>query len=191
MKIALLILAAGSSSRMKTTKQLLAVGDKTLLGLSIENALKTNVEKVFCVLGANSKEIKPSIKRYKIQILENSNFIEGLSSSICCGIDNLQNSFDAVLIMLGDQPNITSHYLNALIFSFKKNPDFIFASKYLNKNGVPAIFPREYFPELLKLQGEKGAVDLLNSKGINVKTIDMTVDLTDIDTPEDYKNLIQ
>jgi molybdenum cofactor cytidylyltransferase len=192
MKIALLILAAGSSTRMKTAKQLLPVGDKTLIGLTIEKALQTDVEKIFCVLGANAEEIRSNIKGYEIEVIENINFQNGLGSSISCGIQNLEKySCDAVLIMLGDQPNITSDYLNNLISSFEKNPNFIFASKYFKKNGVPAIFPRKYFPDLLKLQGEKGAAELLNNENLNVKTVEMKVDLTDIDTPEDYKNFIQ
>ncbi|SFH81646.1 nucleotidyltransferase family protein [Halpernia frigidisoli] len=192
MKIALLILAAGNSSRMKTAKQLLPVGDKTLLGLTIENALKTHVEDIFCVLGANSTEIRSNIKDYNIDIIENLNYTEGVSSSISCAIKYLEkSSFDAALIMLGDQPNIKADYLNALILNFKKKPDHIFASKYSKKNGVPAIFPLKYFPDLRKLQGEKGASDLLNNDVLDVKTIDMKVDLTDIDTPEDYKNFIK
>ena len=192
MKIAVLILAAGSASRMKTAKQLLPIGGKTLLGISIENAQKTNAENIFCVLGANADQIKCSIKNYKVEIIENLDFQEGLGSSISCGIKNLDKYlFDAVLIILGDQPKITSEYLNTLISNFKKSPNFIFASKYGAKNGVPAIFPRVYFPDLLKLQGEKGAADFLNNEIANVKTIEMNVDLTDIDTPEDYKNFIQ
>ncbi|MGS0747640.1 nucleotidyltransferase family protein [Halpernia sp. GG3] len=192
MKIAVLILAAGTASRMKTAKQLLPIGGKTLLGISIENAQKTNAENVFCVLGANADQIKCSITNYKVEIIENLDFQKGLGSSISCGIKNLdKHSFDAVLIILGDQPNVTSEYLNALISNFEKSPEFIFASKYGTKNGVPAIFPRLYFPDLLKLQGEKGAADLLNSELIIVKTIEMTPDVTDIDTPEDYKKFVQ
>ena len=192
MNIALLILAAGKSSRMKTAKQLLPVGDKTLLGISIENAQKTNAENIFCVLGANANKIKSSIKKYNINIIKNLNFENGLGSSIACGIQYLQEfNFDAALIILGDQPVVSSDYLNTFISNFEKNPDFIFASEYPEKYGVPAIFPKRYFPDLLKLQGEKGAGDFLNNKLVAVKTINFPVNLTDIDTPEDYKNFIQ
>lgn len=190
MNIALLILAAGSSSRMHQPKQVLPVGDTTLLSLVIQNALKTIVSKVFVVLGAELKVIKNSIQDFPIQIIYNSNYKKGLSSSIVKGIKELLD-YDAVLILLGDQPKIDSIYLNEMVLAFKKQPRFIIASEYDGINGVPAIFPKKFYSELLKLEGDKGAKTLLNSDKLQVVKSKNPVNLLDIDTPQDYQKLIR
>lgn len=186
MNIAIILLAAGSSSRMGKPKQLLAIKDRTLLGQTITNALQSNAKQVFCVLGANAQIIKESIAQYKIEIIINSNYKKGLSSSIVKGLDTVENmNFDAVLIMLGDQPNVDSNDLNRLIISFENHPTKISASKYDKTIGVPAIFPKSYFKSLQQLKGDKGAKTVLNSINADVIPI-KSEQLTDIDTENDY-----
>lgn len=189
-KTAILILAAGSSSRMGKPKQLLPYKNTTLLGWTISQAKKSKANNVFCVLGANAEIITKDISKHKIECILNTNFKDGLSSSIVAGIDYLKSTdFDAILIMLADQPNINSDYLNKLIKTSEENPSKIIASNYIDKIGVPAIFTKKYFPHLLNLKGDKGAKDFLNnhqSKIIKLKPFN----LVDIDTKEDYKKLM-
>lgn len=191
MKIALVILAAGTSSRMKTAKQILPVGTTHLLGISIETAKNSLADQVFCVLGANALEIKSKILHQELQIIENINFNEGLSSSLFAALQHIQNeNFSAVLFMLGDQPKLSVNYINALIEAFKKDSENIYASTYGESFGVPAIFPRKFYEDLLKVKGDKGARNLLNDKKFPVKTVNFKVDLMDIDSPDDYNKLI-
>lgn len=190
MKIAALILAAGMSSRMGTAKQLLPYKQTTLLGWAIENAIKSEVNAVYCVLGANAKEITATISKHPIQIIHNTNYQKGLSSSIISGIEHIKTlAYDATLIMLCDQPNVNSKYINTLLSEFKSKPNYIIASLYKNVKGVPAIFPKEQFPKLLNLKDDKGAKLLLNASNNSVIAIETPIDLFDIDTPEDYRNL--
>lgn len=191
MKTAIIILAAGNSSRMKAIKQLLPLGNNTLLGLTIENALKATTDEVYCVLGANADNIQHHVKQYNVKFIRNLNYEDGLGSSIGAGINHIQSlNIDAVLIMLGDQPKVSTSYLNEMFRVFKENQNHIIASDYSGKNGVPAIFPKTYFEDLLRLAGDKGAGELLNKSDASIKTITNSVSLDDIDTPEDYQNLI-
>lgn len=187
MNIAILILAAGSSSRMKTSKQLLPINNNTLLGVAIEHALSTKTKEVFCVLGANYEKINQAINAYDIKVIKNPNYKKGLSTSIIKGIEHIQSyKFDAVLITLADQPKVDSNYLNTLIGTWAKHPEKIIASSYNTAYGVPAIFPKETFKSLLNLKGDKGAKQLLNSELHKVIGIE-SKHLFDIDTLEDYK----
>lgn len=188
MKTAILLLAAGSSSRMGKPKQLLPFKNTTLLGNAIEQAKKSKTNAVYCVLGANTKIIQESISNYKTQTIFNPNFKDGLSTSIVLGVNHLKDKYDAILIMLADQPEVSSNYLNEFINLSNKNPSKIIASNYQNKIGVPAIFPKMYFHQLLKLEGDKGAKEILNNE-INIIKM-APINLTDIDTEEDYLNLI-
>lgn len=190
MKTAIVILAAGSSLRMGEPKQLLPFGKTTLLGNFVEIAQQTSRENVFCVLGANYKAIKSSIKKYDCSIIFNPNFANGLSSSIVCAVKELQE-FDYILFTLADQPKITSDFLSELLVLSKENPSKIIATNYFNKfNGVPIVFPKHFYNNLLQLKGDIGARKILISLDKYVLVKESTVNLIDIDTKEDFKKLI-
>lgn len=187
-KIAILILAAGGSSRMGKVKQLLPYKHTTLLGWAIEQALESEADEVFCVLGANAEKIEKSVRHYDTNTILNRNYSDGLSSSIVTGIREL-NDYDAILVMLADQPLVTTSYLNDLINLYRTYPDMIVASNYGASNGVPAVFPENYFSQLLKLKGDKGAKEFLNDTSYEVLSLNIGEKLIDVDTEEDYKKL--
>ncbi|CAM1344273.1 nucleotidyltransferase family protein [Tenacibaculum amylolyticum] len=188
MKIGVLILAAGTASRMGAIKQLLPYENTFLLGKVIENIQGILLKDIHVVLGANATEIKKALSNYNVTCIENPDYKNGLSTSIVCGVKRLSN-YDAILICLADQPKIDSSYFQDLVALYKQNQDCIVTSKYPNKNGVPAIFPKSFYSRLLKLQGDKGAKELLNSELNFIKTITNSEKLLDIDTPEDYEKL--
>lgn len=191
MRIAILILGAGRSSRMGTAKQLLPIGETTLLGVTLESALASEADAVFCVLGSQINDISLSIEQYGIEIIENSNYMNGLSSSIAEGILHLQEKdFDAVLIMLGDQPFIQASYLNEMIDTYRNHPKKIIASNYSDKVGVPVILSSTFFPELLKLRGDVGAGPFLNAHKEHIIQL-RNNGLMDVDTQEDYQDLLK
>ena len=189
-KTAILILAAGNASRMGKIKQLLSYKNTTLLEWTIEQAQKSVVKKVFCVLGANNETIEKQLTTNAVETIYNSNYQSGLSTSIVKGIEFLQeHNFDNALIMLAAQPHVTYKYLNSLIDTSKNNPSKIIASSYLGSVGVPAIFPKEYFNNLLNLKGDKGAKNFLLQQNDNILKVNSSQNLLDIDTPEDYQRL--
>lgn len=191
-KTAILILAAGSASRMGKIKQLLPYKNTTLLEWAIEQAQKSTVKDVFCVLGANKDAIEKQLSTKTVEVIYNPNYKDGLSTSIVAGIDFLQNhNFDSALIMLADQPHVTSEYLNSLIEVSKNNPSSIIASSYQGSVGVPALLPKKYFNDLLNLKGDKGAKNFLLQHNSNVLKINSHQNLLDIDTPEDYQHLLK
>lgn len=188
-KVAVLILAAGSSSRMKTPKQLLKIGNKTLLEIVLEKAKFIFEEPVFCVLGANEKLIRKTINTKNIEFIYNKNYLEGLSTSIVSGIKYLEktsNHFDGIMILLADQPAIDSVYLKNLLHLFQTNKNSLIASKYQDKVGVPAIFPKEYFNELKLLKGDEGAKKIIIKNKKDTIYSSLTSNFTDIDTKKDY-----
>ncbi|WP_428742555.1 nucleotidyltransferase family protein [Tenacibaculum sp.] len=191
-KTAILILAAGSSSRMGTIKQLLPYKNTTLLEWAIEQAQKSNTKNVFCVLGANREIIEKHISKKTTELIYNPDYQEGLSTSIVNGIKYLQTKeFESVLIMLADQPHLTFEYLNSLIKISEENPSKIIASNYQDKIGVPAIFSEKYFSELLSLKGDKGAKAFLQNHRDIIIEANTPQNLIDIDTPDDYQHLLK
>lgn len=188
-KIAIIILAAGSSSRMGTMKQALPYKKTTLLGWTLKTATKSKTNDVFCVLGANKKALEKIAQKNGVSIITNPNYKKGLSSSIIAGILHIEESYDNAIIMLADQPNITSQYLNELIKISIENPEKIIASNYNEKAGVPVVFPKKYFSDLKTLKGDNGAKIFLEKNLSTIIKMPPT-NLVDIDTLKDYKNLI-
>lgn len=193
-KIAILILAAGTSTRMGTPKQLLPWKGTTLLGNIIKNALAVSATNVFVVLGAYAKKIKIGVDTGNIVFIDNPNYKSGLGSSLACGIEYLikhDHEYQAALILLCDQPLLDSAYLDSIVTAFYKGGKGIVATAYGNRAGVPAIFDRKYFSELKTLNNDFGAKKILERHNEDLLTIKPMGKEQDLDTIEDYKAFIQ
>jgi len=192
-KIGLIILAAGSATRMGRPKQLLSYQGRSLILHAVEVALASLCQPIIVVLGAYVEQIKPELMLKAVQVVENSQWQEGMSSSIRAGISMLlktNSKLDAVIISLADQPLVSPQIFNQLIQSYQETQKVIIASKYNETTGVPALFSNALFPELMQLEGDKGAKALIQ-KYIDTGLILLIPEAAiDIDTPDDYKQLL-
>jgi molybdenum cofactor cytidylyltransferase len=191
-KIALLLLAAGGSSRMGRPKQLLTYRGQSLLRRAAETALATPCRPIIAVLGANAEESRTHLADLPLHTSENTNWPSGMGSSIKLGLRralDLAPDSGAILITLCDQPLITPADLARLIDAHRASPHAIVATAYPNSPGVPALFLRRTFPDLLTLDDAAGAKSLLLAAGNSLLTIHIPAALTDVDTPDDYARL--
>jgi molybdenum cofactor cytidylyltransferase len=192
-KIGLIILAAGSATRMGRPKQLLSYQGRSLILHAVEVALASMSQPIIVVLGAYVEQIKPELMLKAVQVVENSQWQEGMSSSIRAGISMLlktNSKLDAVIISLADQPLVSPQIFNQLIQSYQETQKVIIASKYNETTGVPALFSNALFPELMQLEGDKGAKALIQKYIDRGLTLLIPEAAIDIDTPDDYKQLL-
>jgi molybdenum cofactor cytidylyltransferase len=187
--IAIVMLAAGASTRLGQPKQLLRLGGKTLLAQICETALGVENQQVIVVLGANFEAIKPAIQHLPVQVFTNEKWAEGMGSSIACGMAHLPENADAVLLLLCDQPFVTTILLEKLVEKWRLSAASIVASAYGGSFGPPALFDQKYFPELAALQGQQGAKKLMEKHRENLKLVDFPEGATDIDTVEDWERV--
>lgn len=185
-----IILAAGSSKRMGTIKQLLPWGNSTLTGNAIEQALNSEASAVYIVLGAHYEKVKKKVDDHPVTIIKNENWESGMGTSISAGVNYILSKnirVDGLMITLSDQPLINYTHLNTLIETFKKGKyNCIAAAQYGSKNGVPAIFPKAYFKLLSELDQDFGARNILNSL-IPVLSVNFEQKNLDLDTDREYK----
>ena len=189
--IGLVILAAGSSSRLGKPKQNLAFQGSTLLQRSIKAALAADCQQVLVVLGANASIIEPTIKSEPVQLIHNSDWQAGMSSSINCGLTTLLKTtpqLQSVILMLCDQPFADTSIINQLIQASANNKHLV-ACNYNGTIGVPALFDKSHFEELLALEGNEGAKKLLLKYTNEVHTVPFPLGMIDIDTIGDYERL--
>lgn len=192
MTVGIVILAAGSSTRMGTPKQLLPYREHTLLSHTVEVAIASICHPIIVILGAYAEQIRPEISQYPIQILENPRWNEGMSSSIQVGIQALDKASEkpeAVVITLCDQPFISTQLVNQLVETYFTTGKPIIASEYAGILGVPTLFSSSFFPNLMDLKGAAGAKKIIEKYSDRVFSIPFLEGTVDIDTPEEYNQL--
>jgi molybdenum cofactor cytidylyltransferase len=194
MNIGIIILAAGSSSRMGRSKQLLEIEGEPLLCRCVKVALQVNPSSAVVILGANEKPHRDVIEKLPVRIISNHYWNTGMGSSIKTGLNYLLQSgaeLDGVIIMVCDQPALTSDHLRKLIETFYKKKKTIIASGYSNSSGVPVLFGRSFFSNLLLLGDDHGAKKIVTQFPEQVETVAFPKGSLDLDTEEDYLNFLK
>lgn len=191
-KTAILILAAGESKRMGQPKQLLPYKDSTLLLEKIKQFQNLEKTQVFVVLGAFFKDIFPSLRELPVKVVLNSNWAEGMGSSLSKGIELIQKKemFDRVLITLADLPLMESSHYEELIEMSKTQGKRIVQTEYDETSGVPVVFDKSLFNSLRRLKNEEGAKPLIDKYKKEVIKLRSTTPYFDVDTSDAYQKLL-
>lgn len=190
--IGLILLAAGASERLGHPKQLLTYQDGTLLQHSLKTALNSKAKPTIAVLGAQANAIQKEVKDKDVYTEINMDWQEGMASSIRSGIKKLVEinpESEGVILMVCDQPFVTSTLLDDLISTYQKTGKQIVACSYDNTFGPPVLFHQSLFKELMQLKGDTGARSIVRAHTENVAVIPFTDGRYDIDTEEDYERI--
>lgn len=182
-----LVLAAGAATRFGSAKQLLCADGEPLVRAVAGRAAQVVGNAVLVVLGARAHALLEVLDGYRC--ITNPEWPEGIASSIRTGLAALPRDCPGVLMLLADQAAVTVEDLQELVSVWSKAPDRIAAARYDETLGVPAIFPRSWFRELERLQGDTGARALLHRDPSRVLAVPMPHAALDIDTPEDWQAL--
>jgi molybdenum cofactor cytidylyltransferase len=184
-----LVLAAGAATRFGSPKQLVRVGGEALLQRAVSRATEVGGHAVTVVLGAHAAALTPLLRHSSATVLINRHWEEGLASSLRLGVSHLPGSTEAVLVTLADQAAVTTFDLRRLAGAWRRQPDSVIAASYEGHTGVPAVFPRHAFSQLLALRGDMGARPVLSQLADRVLRVPMPNAAIDIDTPEDLLKL--
>ncbi len=187
-----LVLAAGESKRMGRSKQLLPFGKKTILETVIDHITQSSVDETLVVLGAHREKIEDVIKNLHVKSVYNPDFKEGMLSSVQRGFASLPDKADAVLVFLGDQPRIPSSVIDKIINAYRSSGKGIVLPAFDNKRGHPVLISTKYRKEIALLNPQIGLRNLIHNhpEDILEVQIDSSSILEDIDTPDDYKDLM-
>jgi molybdenum cofactor cytidylyltransferase len=192
-RVSIILLAAGSSSRMGQSKQLLEVNGTSLLLHSVRVALDSGAKSVNVILGANELAHREIIRNQPVSVISNHYWKSGMGSSIKAGLNHIVRKYsdtEAVIIMVCDQPAINSAHLRNLISSFKSTNSPIVASAYSGTVGVPALFSRAFFSNILMLKDEQGAKKIIEQFPEQRASIDFPDGSIDLDTGDDYQKYL-
>jgi molybdenum cofactor cytidylyltransferase len=193
-KIGIIILAAGSSMRLGRPKQLLSFREDGLLKRTVAEAMAVPNAHSLVITGYKNELIEAEIADTGVMTVYNGEWQEGMASSIRTGVETLTAllpQLDSCILSVCDQPHITSDVFKAMIKAHLHSGYELIASSYAGTLGTPALFRRNYFKDLIRLQGREGAKKVFHEYPDDVFKIAFEQGAIDIDTEEDYINLLK
>jgi molybdenum cofactor cytidylyltransferase len=184
-----IVLAAGASTRFGRTKQLEQFEGLPLAAGAVRKAESVCGARTILVTGKDWKEVASACEPLAGFFVINNDYERGLASSIACGVRAVAESADAILLMLADQPLITTEHLENLVNSWAESPQSIVASAFEDTLGPPIVFPKADFDALLELNGDRGARPVIDANRDRVQAIACEEAAFDIDRPEDLAGI--
>jgi len=184
--VSIVLLAAGPSRRLGKPKQLLPYKECSLIRAVTKTAITSKSVRTYVVIGAEAGRVHEEIADLPVVVLDNSQWSEGMSSSIRLGIAALPAATDAALILLCDQPLVSVGLLDQMIDTYCSSRTRIVACEYGGTLGAPAIFDRSLFTSLSELRGDRGAKQIIAHHVNEVARVSFLEGTMDIDTMNDY-----
>ena len=185
--ISAIVLAAGQATRFGRLKQLVTLGEKPLLQHVLDNLAQSKIDEVIVVLGAHADEIREQIQFGKARAVLNPDYANGMSTSIQAGLRAI--NAEAAMIVLADQPLVTSRTLDALIDEYRRSKPNVVIPTFNGFRGNPVIVDRSLFAEMMTIRGDIGCRSIFGNHPVHLLPVDDRGVVTDIDTVEDYEQL--
>ena len=190
MSIVGIVLAAGGSSRMGSPKQLLNIDGQPAIRRVTEQAIASVCDEVTVVLGAEEETIAAALDGLDTLIVNNASWTQGIGASIAAGVKSVRTKADleAIVLLLADQPAVTSNVIDELVRRYRSTGSEIVASQYGDTAGAPALFDAHHFDELCDLSGDHGAKRIIAAHHERVSLVPFDGGEIDLDTPDDVAN---
>ena len=188
-------MAGGSSTRFGQPKQLLKLKGKYLLDYVLSAALGSKLNHIVLVLGHDHQNILQALEtpttQERLQVVINHRYLEGQSRSLQAGLQKIRQAFPAVMFLLGDQPLLNSNTIDHILDRFRHSGKDICVPVFKGKRGNPTIFNRVLYDQLMAIEGDIGARDIIRTNPERVLNIELDDPLCffDIDSQKDFENL--
>jgi molybdenum cofactor cytidylyltransferase len=193
MRIASIVLAAGSSSRMGLRNKLLEpIGGEPMVRRVAAIALGSGAEPVVAVTGYEASEVSATLQGLGVTLILNPDYADGLSTSLRAGLSALPPGIDGALILLGDMPEVEGSVVSDLMASFTGTSAICVPVRH-GRKGNPVLWGGRYFPEMMELTGDLGAKPLMTRHEAQLIEVEVATDsiFRDVDAPEDFARLKQ
>jgi molybdenum cofactor cytidylyltransferase len=176
---------------MGEAKQLLRLGDNTLLGQVVENVRSSRVDEIVLVLGHSAETIRESLAGQSLKVVINEAYRQGMGTSLRAGLAALHREVDAALIVLADQPFVRPGTLNHLMNQYRQSSAQIVIPIYKGFRGNPVLLDRSVFSEVMALTGDIGCRAIFGNhlEGIVKVPVEDIGILLDLDSKDDIEKL--
>ncbi len=189
--ISAIILAAGTSSRMGETKQLLPFKGTSLIRTVTSNVLASSVDEVLVVSGCKAEAIKAQVDDLPVKIVYNPDYKLGQGTTLAAGAGQVNPAAEIFLVFMADQPLIDAAIIDSLIAAYQQRSCLALRPVYHGQPGHPVIFDGSLLEAMKALSNDEGARQIL--AGLGKKAVELPVPypevVFDVDTPEAYQKL--
>jgi molybdenum cofactor cytidylyltransferase len=188
-RVAAIVLAAGRSSRMGLNKLTAEIGGKPLARIAAEQALASQASPVIVVTGHERDKVEAALAGLKVQFVHNANYADGLGSSLKTGIAAVPPEADAAIVCLGDMPRVDAALIDRLIAAYDpERGALVVVPSVEGRRGNPVLWSRRFFPDLMSVEGDIGARNLIAnySEAVTEVPVAGPAAATDVDTPESF-----
>ncbi len=191
--IGAIVLAAGESRRMGTQKLLLPYAGRRVIEHIADATLSSRVDHTIVVTGFQPERIREALDGFAVTIAQNDNYAEGMLTSIRTGLAALPEDLEAFMVVLGDQPSLSSKIIDFLIDGFRASPKGIVVPYINDDSGHPIIIDATYREEVMTKFDDTGLRGLIYGRPEEVHRLPVTDPgvLRDMDTPEDYEREVR
>jgi molybdenum cofactor cytidylyltransferase len=188
-RVAGVVLAAGSSSRLGTNKLLIDHEGETVVRRAARRALEAGLEPVIVVVGFEADRVAASLRGLDVALVVNRDHSGGMHSSLQAGIGSVPADCEAAIMLLADMPLVTSAMSAALVARFRKGPEPLVLSLYGGIQAPPTLYARALFPAL-GAAGEGGGRRVARDHRDEAAVMEWPLPLlADLDRPEDVDRL--
>jgi molybdenum cofactor cytidylyltransferase len=187
LKVDIVLLAAGRSSRMGGPNKLLALFDgEPLVRRTAGRALSSKAASTIVVTGHQRERVRSALGGLEVKLADNPDFADGLASSLKAGIAKVAPDAAGAMIVLGDMPGVSSKDLDSLIDAFRRSGGHaVVRASHQGKRGNPVLLPRSLFSAAAHLEGDTGARHLVEAEGLDVIDVEIGQGAAiDVDTRE-------
>lgn len=190
--IAAIVLAAGASRRFGSQKLLAELRGKPVVRWAVENVLAAQPDEVIVVVGREGEGVRDALHGLAVRIVVNDRWTEGIGGSLRAGVAALSAEADAAMIALGDQPGVDASVIASLLNAQSEGSRSIVVPSYRGERGHPVIFSAEIFPELLAMEGDRGARDVIARDISRVTRVDFDSPVPiDLDTEAELRLAVE
>ncbi len=183
------VLAAGASRRFGDPKLLESLGGDTLVGHAARVAESCCGTQSVLVTGHHASAIAAAASGRCRIVLENPRYRDGIGTSIALAARELQKRADAILLLLADQPLVDTAHLRRVLAAWSGHPGEIVATGFAGTKGPPVLLPRATFAALVRLDGDRGARDLMSDPAYTLQVVQFEAAAVDVDTVADLERL--
>jgi molybdenum cofactor cytidylyltransferase len=188
-RVAAIVLAAGSSTRMGRNKLLLEVGGESLVRRAVRAAIAGGVDEVVVVLGHDEDRVRAELDGLECRPVVNPDHAEGAGTSVRTGVRHVQGA-DALVVVLADMPFVTAEMIGGLVQRYRATRPPLVVSHYGDVQAPPTLYDRALFEELLAIPGERCAKQVVRRHEGEAEVVAWAAAaLRDIDVPADYDDV--
>jgi len=183
-RIAGMILAAGSSTRLETPKQLIQWRGRPLVWHAAQAALDGGLFPLVAVTGYAEQAVQHALEGARLGFVHNPDWEEGQSTSFKAGLEAVRHKSEAVVALLSDMPFVDGELVSAIVRRHRRTLAPLVAPRAGGKRSNPVLFDAATFDELSSIEGDRGGRRLFDRYEASWVDWDEHIRF-DVDTEED------